>query len=156
MKKSLRIWKRLMKEAEEYNEKYKAIVREGYVLHCYDDSTGEYAMFKVKPYDIMKHDVLQTYGIPKDRIELEISKLLLESTAYELAKDFPDSFETLLGFLEEDYKITNKEKKKALDVFVGKIAKQLKEEIGCRDPKELVQEGVNPVFMKAYRIACNM
>ena len=109
--------KRLMDKIEDENRE--GIVREGVVLHCYN---REYKMYKVKPYTLMQKDVVTASTIPRKRILLEISKVLVETDVLEVARNPVEYIRMVLDYLSEDYKITNKIAKKVNRVFVEAIA----------------------------------
>jgi len=111
----------LMYEAEKRNAT--VTIREGYVLHCYDGQ--KYKMFKVKPLSLMQKDVLSSKRtIAKERIQLEISKVLVETDVMEIAKNPVEYLKDVVDYLSEDYKVTNRIRKKVNEVFIDEVARE--------------------------------
>ena len=133
---------REMKECEDFNLKNNSILTEGRVLHCYNGN--EYEMFKLKPLDIMKKDVILRSTVPVDRIKAEISKILVENDISEVARNPQEYFEQLLNYLREDYNITRKMKNKVKEIFIETVAWEfLKKYPECQK----FWEKVHPMFI---------
>ena len=131
------------------NNKAGTIITEGYVLHAYTPQFG-LGMFKVKPYNMMLHDVIRSYNaIPEDRVDLEISKILLEYDLISIAKDPMPYLEMLYDYLEEDYKLTSKAKRKVLKQFTSRIAKLLISEHDIRSPEQAGRIGIHKCVIGA-------
>jgi len=131
----------LMKCCEIENEE--TTLTEGRVLHCYN---GEYGMFKVKPYDIMKKDVLASKNIiPAERIKLEIQKVLLETDPLEVARNPDEYLRQVEEYLEEDYQLTKEMKKRVRSVFVEEVASRL------THLEEPWKHGVHRMFIGAIK-----
>ncbi|RLC36274.1 hypothetical protein DRH29_04865, partial [candidate division Kazan bacterium] len=139
----------LMQRAEQLNEKVGTIITEGYVLHAYTPRFG-LGMFKVKPYNVMLHDVIRSHNtIPKDRVDLEISKLLLEYDLISVAKDPIPYLEMLYDYLEEDYKLTNKAKRRVLKQFTSRIARLLISEHNISSAEQAGRSGIHKCVIGA-------
>ncbi len=114
----------LMRFCELKNEE--EVVTEGCVLHCYEDGLR---MFKVKPYDVAWRDVVASKTIPRKRIEYEVQKILLEEDVLEVARNPWEYLEEVIRYLEEDYSVGKKLRKKVKDVFVEVVAREAYEKL---------------------------
>lgn len=129
--------KEVMDNCEEANRKRGTIITEGRVLHCYDYNSGEYQMFKVKPFSIMEKDVAASNRtISRERIKLEISKVLLETDVLEIVRNPSEYIREVLDYLSEDYKMTNKISKKVNEIFVDVVAREFSKKYPdfCEEP----------------------
>lgn len=140
--------KKLMLAAEQRNKEAGTVVTEGFVLHCGNGLT--YKMFKVKPYQVMKSDVMKVKRtIPTERIELEVGKVLLETDIRAVAKDPLEYLNEVLLYLEEDYTLTHEIKKKISLVFSKTVAKELIKKIPAISPEIAGRSGIHKMIIGA-------
>ncbi|ADC64743.1 hypothetical protein Ferp_0570 [Ferroglobus placidus DSM 10642] len=139
--------KELMSWAEKVNER--EVILEGFVAHC-SIGTG-YGMFKIKPYSIMAKDVITSKTIPRERIELEISKILLETDVEEIARNPGLYIEQLNDYLGEDFKLTKEMRKKARRVFAETIARELLRKNPDLTPEAAGRCGIHGMFIGFLR-----
>ena len=125
----------IMDGCQKVNEEAQATITEGRVLHSY--LHGEYRMFKLKPMPIMEHDVVQGKTIPMSRIELEISKILLENSINEIIKNPIEHIKEVIKYLSEDFIMINKFNRKVSSAFIDIICKEYVKENSIINIEEL-------------------
>jgi len=137
---------KLMNHADALNHAAGTTIIEGYVLHAHRDQ--EHGMFKVKPINIMTNDVIANSQIPPERVKAEISKLLVETTPLEIARNPFEFFEEAMNYLKEDYRLTNRLERKAKQIFIEEIANVLASQPLTDEPWRL---GIHPMFLGQLR-----
>jgi len=138
----------LMENAKKINRN--DVVIEGYVVH-----TNNGRMYKVKPLSIMNYDVISTLTIPTDRIKSEINKVVLENDILDIAKNPIEFIKEVISYLGEDYTMKNKYNKKVQRIFIEEIARELCRSYNNIDVRELVELGVHPMLLGAYKCFSN-
>lgn len=134
---------RLMEYAENLNRPTTVI--EGFVLHCSSDG---YGMFKVKPYDIMSKDVITSKTIPRDRILLEVTKILLETDVFEVARNPGEYLGQVYDYLKEDFQLTKDIQKKVKLVFAEAVAMELLKRDPGLTPERAGRSGIQGMFIR--------
>jgi len=115
---------KLMDTAEEKNRGVGRLVTEGYVAHCF--LKGEYEMFKIKPYTIMKIDVEKAKkSVPRDVVKREIGKVLLEVDIETIAKNPPEYLRMVLDYIAEEHEVTRKIRKEVSQIFCEVVAREI-------------------------------
>jgi len=137
--------KELMSRAEKINEQETLL--EGFVAHCSND--GRYGMFKVKPYGIMAKDVITSKTVPRERIELETSKILLETDVEEIARNPELYIEQLNDYLKEDFRLTKEMGKKVRRVFAETVARELLRLDPDLTPEKAGRSGIHGMIIGA-------
>lgn len=137
---------KLMRSAEEKNKEVGDIITEGFVLHCWNPT--DYSMFKVKPYSVMYKDVILNFTLLDEKIHQEITKILLDVSALEIAKNLEQYYKLLLQYLSEENRLFRKQKMKARDIFLKRIAKAIREEFPQADYRELARLGIHSALFK--------
>jgi len=93
-----------MKFFEDVNRHFGSNVFEGAVAHVASRKYG-YKMFKIKPFNIMKKDVMvNMFVIPVERIQLEMEKIFDSFDIIIIAQKPEKYFNMLIEELESDYR----------------------------------------------------
>ena len=136
----------LMDIMEEQNRQAGTIITEGLVLHCYDGQ--DYKMFKVKPHSIMHRDVVTNFIFPEDRVQQEITKILIDVDILEIARELDNYYELLLDYLSEDYRLLKNHKRKIRGLFLQRIASAVRKEFPNKTYRELAELRIHKALFR--------